>query len=280
MTTKFDPKILKDLYKPPPASDGEDNGQVTIIGGSKLFHGAPLLSLKVASRIVDMVFFSSPEPSVGKVANYIKAKLGSFIWVPWKEIDKYIQKSDAALLGPGFMRYKTEESHKGGDLSYCDEACRMSRLITKRLLLRHPYKKWVIDAGSLQTMYPEWIPKNSILTPNKKEYSMLFGKMDIAEASKEYSCIICLKGEITKVASPQEVVEISGGNAGLTKGGTGDVHAGLTVALLAKNEPFLAAQAAAYIIKKTAENLAESVGVYFNADDLADDVPKTLARLG
>jgi len=35
---------------------------------SRLFHGAPLLSLKIASRLNKMVFFSSPEPSLGKVA--------------------------------------------------------------------------------------------------------------------------------------------------------------------------------------------------------------------
>ena len=52
----FEKNKLKMLYKPPLKSSGEDNGQITVIGGSKLFHGAPLLSLKVASRIVDMVF--------------------------------------------------------------------------------------------------------------------------------------------------------------------------------------------------------------------------------
>ena len=58
---EFNKNDLKRLYKPASDSTGEDNGQVTIIGGSKLFHGAPILSLKVASRMVDMVFFASPE---------------------------------------------------------------------------------------------------------------------------------------------------------------------------------------------------------------------------
>jgi len=51
LVEKFDPRELKKLYKPAHESAGEDNGQVTIIGGSSLFHGAPLLALKVASRI-------------------------------------------------------------------------------------------------------------------------------------------------------------------------------------------------------------------------------------
>jgi len=274
MSKKFDPKTLKELYKPPASSNGEDNGQVTIIGGSKLFHGAPLLSLKVASRLVDMVFFASPEASVGEVANYMKAQLGSFIWVPWEELDKYIQKSDAVLVGPGFMRYAKEGGTQKGDDAY-----NQSRDITTSLFKKFPDKKWVIDAGSLQVIEPKLLPKGCVITPNKKEYEMLFDNMDIQQASKKYGCTICLKGQITKVASPNEVVEISGGNSGLTKGGTGDVHAGLTVALLAKNKPFLAASAAAYIIKRTAERLAETVGTNFNADDLAEEIPSTMAIL-
>ena len=108
MTKNFDEKALKSLYKPAQESKGEDNGQVTIIGGSSLFHGAPLLSLKVASRLVDMVFFATPEPSVGCVAELIKSKLYSFIWIPWKEVGAYVEKSDATLIGPGFMRYEKE----------------------------------------------------------------------------------------------------------------------------------------------------------------------------
>ena len=81
MTTIFNPKELKSLYAPPPNSSGEQNGQVTIIGGSQLFHGAPLLTLTVASRIVDMVFFTSPFKPLEKIANEIKSKLFSFIWI-------------------------------------------------------------------------------------------------------------------------------------------------------------------------------------------------------
>ena len=105
MMRKFLPEELKKLSKPHEFSSNEDNGQVTIIGGSKLFHGAPILALKTASRIVDMVFFASPEPSVGGIAEQLKSKLGSFIWIPWDEVGEYIAKSDAILIGPGLMRY-------------------------------------------------------------------------------------------------------------------------------------------------------------------------------
>jgi NAD(P)H-hydrate repair Nnr-like enzyme with NAD(P)H-hydrate dehydratase domain len=51
------------------------------------------------------------------------------------------------------------------------------------------------------------------------------------------------------------------------------------VALLAKNEPFLAATSAAYLIKKAADEIHERVGVYFNATDVGEEVPRVLAAL-
>ena len=294
MLKTFEVKNLRKLFVPGVTTK---NGQVTIIGGSELFHGAPLLSLKVASRIVDMVFFASPEPSVGRVAERIKSKLFSFIWVPWDEIDSYIEKSDSILIGPGFMRFSHESqitNHQS--LSINDEAARRTRDVTKRLLTEFPNKHWVIDAGSLQVMDPGWIPESSILTPNEKEFEMLFGvrveesfdkaqdKQDsrrvevTSDLAKKYNCIINAKGLTNIVCSPKECVKISGGNPGLTKGGVGDVLAGLTVALLAKNEPFLAASAASYITKTTADELYKKAGSNYSSDDLADKIPGHLNR--
>jgi NAD(P)H-hydrate epimerase len=278
MEKDFKVETLKKLYKPKKDSSGEDNGQVSIIGGSELFHGAPLLSLKVASRLVDMVFFSTPEKSVGHVAENLKSKLLSFIWVPWEDVENYLEKSDSILIGPGFMRFRSEKVPHGKRNHLCDEACRLSRSITEKFLKDFKHKKWVIDAGSLQTMDPEWIPEGSVLTPNKKEFRLLFGKMRPEKAAKKYKCVIVLKGPVTKVYWRDDVVKISNGNPGLTKGGTGDIMAGLTVGLLAKNEPFLAAQAAGYLIKAAGDDLYKRVGTSYNADDLTNILPEVFFK--
>ena len=261
MAEEFDPKELSNLYKSPKDSSKGDNGQVTIIGGSSLFHGAPLFALTIASRIVDMVFFASPESSLGKVANEVKSKLFSFIWTPWEEIDSYIEKSDACLIGSGLMRSAE------------------TREITRQILNKFQDKRWVIDAGSLQMMERDWIPENSILTPNQKEYKILFGEERPETVAKKYKCILVLKGPTTIIYSSNQSVEVHGGNAGLTKGGTGDVEAGLTVALIAKNDPFLSACAASYIVKATADDLFNTVGTNYNSDDLAKKIPEILFRL-
>ncbi len=240
-------------------------GQVTIIGGSSLFHGAPILALKTASRMVEMVFFASPEPSVGKVAEELKSKLSSFIWVPWEEVGKYIKKSNAVLIGPGFMRHRSE-----------------SKEITEKFLSKFPEKQWVIDAGSLQVMETKFIPRNAILTPNIKEFGILFGveasAKIISSLAQKHSCVIVFKGPETIVCSSKECVSVKGGNRGLEKGGTGDVLAGLIVALAAKNPPFLAACVASWIVKRTADQLYKKVGFAYNADDLAEKIPEVLGE--
>lgn len=273
----FRKENLKDLVFPKSNSHKGQNGQVTIIGGSSLFHGAPLLSLTTASRFVDMVYFGSPEKSVGKVANSIKSKLFSFIWVPWEEIDEYIEKSDAILIGPGLMRCKSGVSRLTNDR--LDEEGIKTQKIVRKFLTKFPEKKWVIDAGGLQMLKKEWIPKGAILTPNRKEYLDLFGDINPSEAARKYDCVIVYKLPTTIVASPDYCFEIKGGNAGLTKGGTGDVQAGLAVGLLAKNPPILAGAAASFLVKEAANKLFKKVGTVYNADDLAKEIPLFFPQL-
>ena len=298
MTKVFNHTELKKLFKPKDKSSGEENGQVTIIGGSELFHGAPLLALKVASRIVDMVFFTSPQRSVGGVAERLKSKLLSFIWVPWEDTDAYIEKSDAVLIGPGLMRFTSESQNPNGKIPALpagrqmanDEEGKRTRETTKKFLKKFPNKRWVIDAGSLQVIEPDILPEGCIVTPNRKEFELLFNERVKERESKRveeivkkkaehFSCTIVLKGPETIVASPEEAVIVKGGNPGLTKGGTGDVLAGLTSALLAKNDPFLAASSASYIEKAAADELYKKVGTNYNADDLANQIPETFKNL-
>ena len=82
-----------------------------------------------------------------------------------------------------------------------------------------------------------------------------------------------------KVCVPGECRVIEGGNAGMTKGGTGDVLAGLVAALATKNDPFLSTIAGSFINKKAGDSLYETVGPYFNATDLANQIPVTMKEL-
>jgi ADP-dependent NAD(P)H-hydrate dehydratase / NAD(P)H-hydrate epimerase len=89
-----------------------------------------------------------------------------------------------------------------------------------------------------------------------------------SEALK-YQCVVVYKAPTTIVSDGKTTYAVSGGNAGLTKGGTGDVLAGVITGLAAMNTPLLAAAAGSFVVKKTAEKLFSEVGYNYSADDVS-----------
>jgi len=113
-------------------------------------------------------------------------------------------------------------------------------------LLRRYRKPMVVDADALNIlganpgMMP-LLPPYSILTPHPKEFERLFGpsaddyaRLDKArEMARKHQCIIVLKGHYTFIAMPGGKGYFnSTGNAGMAKGGSGDVLTGILTALL------------------------------------------------
>jgi ADP-dependent NAD(P)H-hydrate dehydratase / NAD(P)H-hydrate epimerase len=287
----FDPANLHDLYVPAESSHKGQNGKLLLIGGSHLFHAASLWALKIASRIVDMVFYSSV-PENNHLVQMAKYEFRDGIIVPRDHIEDYIAEAECILLGPGMVRGEKPKSHHDRPVEEVAEILHMqdegeqTYHLTQFLLRKYHYKRWVIDAGALQMMELSSLKKLSgdvIITPHKREFTGLFDREPSeAEASylaKEYNCVILLKGKEDIVASPTETVTISGGNAGMTKGGTGDVLAGLVAALACKNDLFLAATAGSFFNKKAGDALYERVGYYFNASDLVDEIPRVMRQL-
>src|SRR5581483_8523099 len=135
---EFHQSDLKKIFLPSQTSHKGENGKVLIIGGSKLFHAASLWSLEIASKIVDMVFYSSV-PENNAIVQSLKEAWRNGIIVERSKIDDYLKEADAVLIGPGLPR---EEGIEEGD----DD----TKELTKRLLNAYPDKKWVIDGGSLQ----------------------------------------------------------------------------------------------------------------------------------
>jgi len=66
------------------------------------------------------------------------------------------------------------------------------------------------------------------------------------------------------------------GNPGMTVGGTGDVLAGVTAAMLAVQEPLDAAAVAAYANGRAGDLVVEESGYGLLASDLPDRLPEVL----
>jgi NAD(P)H-hydrate epimerase len=268
---EFDIKDLKKLYVPASDSHKGENGKLLIIGGSVLFHAASLWSLQVASRIVDMVFYSSV-PQNNALVEKEKAEFRNGIIVPRNKIEHYITEADCILIGPGLPR--------GDGMEQGDDN---TKELTEKLFKAYPNKKWVVDGGSLQVINPEVLPKTAIITPHQQEFKTLFKLEPTVEntqkMAQEFKITILLKGETDYVSNGTETVQVSGGNVGMTKGGTGDVLAGLVASLYCKNDAFLSATAGSFINKQAGESLAKRMGIYFNASDLAGEIPVVMKSL-
>lgn len=287
MINNFDPGDLENLYIPPEDSHKGQNGKLLLIGGSHLFHAASLWALEVASRIVDMVFYASV-PENNQIVLEAKKEFRDGIVVPRSEIESYISEADCVLIGPGMVRSQEKindlrlKINDLEDINNIENEGEQTYYLTKFLLGKYPGKKWAIDAGSLQMMDKEWLRglEQVVITPHEKEFEGLFGVPATAEnvekMAKEYNIVILLKGKEDIVCSPDRSLVVKGGNAGMTKGGTGDVLAGLVAALACKNEMFLAASAGSYINKKAGDALYGRVGTNFNSSDLSEEIPRVM----
>ena len=106
----------------------------------------------------------------------------------------------------------------------------------------------MLDADALNALaagkYKGELPAGSILTPHPGEAARLLGttvsevqsdrERAAVQLAENYRCVAVLKGSGTLVAEPGGTVwHNSTGNAGLARGGSGDILAGLTAGLLA-----------------------------------------------
>jgi len=271
--------FLKQLHVPDVDSHKGQNGKLLIIGGSELFHAASRWSLDVASCFVDMVFYSSVK-SNNELIKEAKGNFWNGIVIDRDEIDNYIEEADCVLIGPGMTR--------------SDDTTEIAELLVKK----YAHKKWVIDAGALQMIQPALLRSNMIITPHPRELAMLLSKVlhqDLAEVLKlsaaasneqlqQWSALLggvifVVKGATDRVVTSKQTYEIFGGNPGMTKGGTGDVLAGLIAALSCTNQLLTSAIVGSIANKAAGEKLAEKDGPFFNASMLITEIPESLWSL-
>ena len=238
-------KCLSLAWRPLAYSRKGDNGKILIAAGSRKYHGAAVFSILGARRFSDLVYFMP-----GEVNNKLIFAISGIPECIMVERDP---KADALLAGPGL-----------------DDAD-----IDIRSLLRS-YRKKVIDGDAFRVLQPK-DAAGAVLTPHEGEFEYFFGvegtEENVKEMAAKYKCTILRKGKVDIISDGQRVVKNRTGNAGMTKGGTGDVLAGLLTALLAKNSNLAAAYHAARVNGYAGDMLYRNFGFSYSASDLAEMLP-------
>lgn len=290
---------IRVLSLPNKESHKGNNGKVLVVGGSSLFHGAVLWSAEIASHIVDMVHVASTKEN-NEIIRAIKIAWQSGMVIPQKDIPLYAKEDDVLLIGNGMMRWDTEKpqlrtvKEKSWDqiLTISNEG-EFTHACVHYLMNHFPDKRFVFDAGALQMMEKEWLTTlhvKAVLTPHQKEFMTLFGidvrTMDleekvqvVEEMATKYNCIILLKAIDDIATDGKKTIVVRGGNAGLTKGGTGDILAGLVAALSVHSDTLTAAVVASYLLKRTADSLFEMKGYWYSVRDIITTLPELFHAL-
>ena len=269
---------------PPRRADGHKGtfGKVLIVGGAVGYTGAPYLTAAAAVRTgCGLVSLGVPETiwpveavkCVSAMPFPLPDKHGRLSPKAKEEILERAAGCDAVALGPGLGR---------GD--------GVTELVLD--LLQEIQQPVVLDAdginaldGHIDSLDGRRAP--TILTPHAGEFARLTGRPlpleDPLTAARDFArdhrCVLVLKGHRTVTAAPDGRAWINTtGNPGMSKGGSGDVLAGLILALLGQGwEPELAARDGVYLHGEAGDRCAGSLGEYgMTPGDLVERLPETL----
>lgn len=276
-------KIVQKLNLPKPDSRKRDNGRLLIIAGSDNYFGALVYAVKAASRIVDLVYLLSTSENQ-QLIKKLKIQTAEFMPIDSSLLLSPIHGESARV----HTRAREVSQWDDWDCILIGPGMGVSAN-TKRLVYQviRSNKRAVLDADALNVLDDKLkriLSPLHILTPHHKEFYRLF-KIDAtaqnaSKMAKKWNCHIVLKGPTDVIAQPNGKIALNKtGNAGMAKGGTGDVLAGLIAALYTTNDAFTSAAAGVYINGAAGDELYKKAGTFYDAEDLTNQLPKTLWHL-
>ena len=260
------------------ASRKGDNGIVLVIGGSYIYHGAPILSSLAALRCgTDLVYTSVPKINVTPT----RAISPNLIVIPL--VDQKLTLGAVKKL-VGALPRNLHSATIGMGLAIQEKNSLLH--LVESLLNRDV--RLSLDASAL---IPEVLPllanKNIVVTPHAGEFKRLFGyvpsdsKNERIQLVEKYALdngvTILLKGPTDIISNGNTTYLCEKNTPAMTVGGTGDVLSGLVAGLLSNNRNSLeSAAAAAFICGLTGKQVQEKLGLHMTSMDLIDAIPSIM----
>lgn len=252
------------LRQPKKDSHKGDSGRLLIAAGSLQYHGSLILAILAAVRFCDLVYVYCDKGNRALVQRLKQATPNIIVLGDESALHRFLPRIDAILAGPGW------------------EDTGANRALLKRAIAGK--KPVILDAGAFCMLNKQSLHQNVLLTPHRGEFEGLFDASatpaSVRAMAKKYKCTILCKGPADLISDGKRIKINTTHHVGMTKGGTGDVLAGLCAALLADhNAPFEAACAAAYLNGLAGVRLAKKMGAHYSSADLADELPKAARKL-
>jgi ADP-dependent NAD(P)H-hydrate dehydratase len=259
-----------------------DNGVVAIVGGSRIFHGAPYFASMAALRsgadlayvgvpklIVTSIRALSPELIVFPMADskLTKGAVDAFL--------KWLPKVDSLVLGPGLGRQNWEGAKK----------------LLVELCLERKIKA-TLDAEAQSTeIYSLIKNKGCVTTPHAGEFKRIFGvdsgstleqKIESTKSkAKDFGITVVLKGAESVISDGDTTFVNRIGSPAMTCGGIGDTISGVIGAMLAQARDTQIrsveiAAAASFVVGSAGQLAGEDRGLHIIASDIVDRIPNIL----
>ncbi|HEX7274749.1 MAG TPA: NAD(P)H-hydrate dehydratase [Nitrososphaeraceae archaeon] len=256
-----------------------DNGIVLVIGGSTLYHGAPLLASLSALRAgADLVYTAVPKIIVNAIRSYSP----NVIALPMTDSSLTIGSANRLIKS---LPKKPHTATIGMGMTITKPGA-LTSLVKK---LRENETKLVLDASALiPQVLAEITETDTIVTPHPGEFKRIFNE-EVGVSEKEilstvskmairHKVTIILKGWLNVIADESgKIATIRRTTPAMNVGGTGDVLAGLVAALYSRtNSSFDASALAVYFNGVAAAIAAEKVGLHMIATDLIDNIPNAM----
>ncbi len=252
-----------------------DNGTVLVVGGSYIYHGAPVLSSIAALRCgTDLVYTAVPKINVQAT----RALSPNLIVIPLAD-QKLTRGSVRKLLG--VIPKNLDSATIGMGLAVADKEA--LKILIKSLI--DSDVRVSLDASALVKEILPLLPnKNAVVTPHVGEFARLFGESPPIEMKKRISLVerhakknsvtILLKGPTDIISDGKTTYLNPKKIPSMTVGGTGDVLSGLVAGILSKNRNSLqSASAAAYINSLAGKLVQKKYGLHITSADLLDAIP-------
>lgn len=272
------------LPKRKPWSHKYDFGHLLVVGGNWRFSGSPAFNALGAYRSgVDLVTVASPT----RAANIVAKLCPDMITVPLS--GDFISTKHLARIECISKNEKVTAIAIGGGIGREQATFNSVKQIHERISL-----PFVIDADAIHAVVKQKIKLRSqdIITPHAGEFAALFGekpsqetKMRISQTktlAKKLGCIVLLKGHIDIISDGERSITVKKPKecVYMTKGGTGDILAGIVGSLVAQGIPsFKAAYLGTVITGKAGAMVGKEKAQGLLASDLLNVIPKVVKNL-